>query len=322
VVDDHGKPEKVASKQGGELVEEPGKEALVDRAMRIDTDLNAVRNQKIDEAFIDRMAQFAPPQFRDGMRAALEDFRGQKLGDALDAKSRQLNDPGQLYLRQAQENLQATSRTANGNVDTSASADKAGKMQASGDEAAELANRNFDGVMQTLYANRHRDFGSAQELRAFIEQQAADINKGITKEGVLLRAGEDSPKYPYTKVKDLPKATDQFYGELFKRLNDPRQDPKELAAWIEYRMDLTDHLFADGCGKTSKAISAWSLMRKGEPLPDYGSRDAYFDLARPKEERRIPTQVRGLDTPTSADPQFMRWYSKYMEFFPGAGAVE
>ncbi|HZN93011.1 MAG TPA: hypothetical protein VFB81_09920, partial [Myxococcales bacterium] len=167
-------------------------------------------------------------------------------------------------------------------------------------------------------ADRHRQFQNPQELRAFVEKAAADINKGITKEGVLLRTGEDSPKYPYTKVADLPKAMDQFYGELFRRLDDPRQDPKQLAAWIEYRLDLTDHFFADGCGKTSKAISAWALMRKGEPLPEYGSRDAYFDLGLAKEARRIPAQVRDLDTPTSNDQQFARWYSKYLEFFPRA----
>ena len=39
-------------------------------------------------------------------------------------------------------------------------------------------------------------------------------------------------------------------------------------------------------------------------------------------ERRTRRQVRNPGTPTSADPQLMRWYSKYMELFPGAGAVE
>jgi hypothetical protein len=218
------------------------------------------------------------------------------------------------YLGKAEENLQATSRTANGTVDTTASAGKADKMAASGQEAADLATRNFQGVMKTLYDNRNRVFASPQELRSFIEQQATDINKGITKEGVLIREG-DAPKYPYTKVANLEQAMGQFYGELFDRLKDPGQDPKKLAAWIEYRIDLTDHFFADGCGKTAKAISAFALMRAGHELPTYGTRDNYFDKA--AVETRIPTEVRPLNLATENDPQFNRWYSKYQEFFPG-----
>jgi hypothetical protein len=58
-------------------------------------------------------------------------------------------------------------------------------------------------------------------------------------------------------------------------------------------------------------------MRKDQPLPEYGSRDAYFDLDRPKEARRIPAEIRDLHTPAQDDRQFERWYSKYLEFFPG-----
>jgi len=258
----------------------------------------------------------APEKFKPQMRASLEDFRGKTLVEALDAKSTQLNDPGLTYLRKAEENLQATSRTANGTVDTTASPDKAGKMQASGEQAADLATRNFQGVMKNLFDNRHRTFENPAQLRQFVEGQAAAINKGITKEGVLLREGADSPKYPYTKVADLPKAMDQFYDELFDRLKSKTQDPKALAAWIEYRIDLTDHFFADGCGKAAKAISGWALMRAGEELPTYGNRNAYYDIGRP-EGSRVPTQVRDLNVRTEADPQFAQWYSKYLEFFPG-----
>lgn len=319
VVNDQGQPVPVAYKKDGVWHDpEPKNMELFHRAINPDTsgDIQASREQKIDGAFIDQMVKAAPGKFQPQMRASLEDFRGKTLAEALNAKSTQLNDPGLRYLHKAEENLQATSRTANGTVDTSASPDKADKMQASGDQAADLATKNFQGVMKTLFDDRHRTFGSAQELRGFIEAQAAAINKGITKEGVLLREGADSPKYPYTKVADLPKAMEQFYGELYDRLKDPGQDPKQLAAWIEYRMDLTDHFFADGCGKAAKAISAWALMRAGQELPAYGSRNAYYDIGRP-EGSRVPTQVRGLDTPTDADPQFKQWYSKYLEFFPG-----
>ena len=320
VADDQGTSHLVAYKKDGEWhgPDTPEKADLYRRATSLDVsaDVEKARHQKIDDAFIERMVAAAPEKFRPEVRASLEDFRGKTLEQALDAKATQVNDPKLGYVQKAEENLQATSRTANGTVDTSASADKADKMQASGQEAAEKAAANFDGVMKGLYDDRHKTFESPKELRQFVEAQATAINDGITKPGVLIREGADSARYPYTKVADLPKAMNQFYDELFRRLNNPKQDPRQLAAWIEYRMDLTDHFFADGCGKAAKAISAWALMRAGQQLPTYGSRDAYYDLGRP-EGSRVPTQARDLYRWTEADPQFARWYSKYLEFFPG-----
>jgi len=40
---------------------------------------------------------------------------------------------------------------------------------------------------------------------------------------------------------------EQFSKELFTKFKDPNTDPYELAAWVEYRINLKDHFFADGC---------------------------------------------------------------------------
>jgi hypothetical protein len=53
----------------------------------------------------------------------------------------------------------------------------------------------------------------------------------------------------------------------------------ETAAWIEWRTNLTDHFWADGVGKTSKALAAWVLMRAGHPLPQYRSNKEFFQYA-------------------------------------------
>src|SRR6185369_1734894 len=84
VVNDQGQPVRVAYKENGVWHDPtPENQALFDRAVSTDTTRDlGLRNQVIDQAFIDRMANTAPPQFRDQMRASLEEFRGQTLKDA------------------------------------------------------------------------------------------------------------------------------------------------------------------------------------------------------------------------------------------------
>ena len=179
----------------------------------------------------------------------------------------------EMYKHTALANLAATSRTARGIVDTSASADKAEKMMGgTGAEVAERAVANFTSAIEKLFEARDTQFKDAAELRTFVEGIAQEINAGITKEGVLIRES-DSEKFPYTRIKDLESAMNNFYEELFERLQNKDTDSVELAAWIEYRVDLSDHFFADGCGKAAKAISSWTLMRNKHILPTYRGRD-------------------------------------------------
>lgn len=182
------------------------------------------------------------------------------------------------YLAQAHRNLKATSRTAQGVVDTSASPDKAQNMSGiGGQEAADLATQNFTNAISHGYANRNRQFNSPDDVRQFVEGLAGKVNQGILHDDASLLRTHDSPKYPYTRTQDLPGAMQHFYQGLHQRLNDPNADPVETAAYAEYGVDPGHHLFADGCGKTSKALSSYILMRHGLPLPTYpGGRDEYY----------------------------------------------
>lgn len=173
----------------------------------------------------------------------------------------------------AMSNLKVLSRTANGTVDVSASPDKAKSMAVtSGAEAADLANRNVEAVTNRLYDERHREVHGPEDLRSMVEGIAADVNRGVTKEGVLLR-DHDSEKYHYTQVKDLPRTMDAFYHEFDARLKDPNADQIATAAWAAHEINFSGHFFADGCGKTAEATSNWVLMRSGLPLPTHTSRD-------------------------------------------------
>ena len=185
--------------------------------------------------------------------------------------------PVETYIQDANRNLMAMSRTAQGVVDTSASAKKAESMTGvSGETAADLAKQNFETAIREAYNNREKEFESPEDLRSFIEGLAATVNSGIVKEGNLIRTS-DSEKYPYARIANLEDYMDKFYRELYERIQDPKADPIESAAFAEFGIDFGGHFFADGCGKTAKVVSSFVLMRHDHKLPEYkGGRSAYY----------------------------------------------
>ena len=214
------------------------------------------------------------------------------------------------YAEKAVDNLLKTSRTAKGIVDTSGSATKSNVMViGSGDQAANLSQINFEGAIRWLYGQREHEFASAEELRALVERVVLAINNGITKEGTIYRSGEDAQnKYGYTRIADIEQAMQEFCTGLYAKLTDPYADPIETAGWIEYHIDVTDHFFADGCGKVSKAMAAYALMREDMPLPTYRSREEHYSNA--------PQYIRG-DNPVRDIAEYDKWMTYYRSLFEG-----
>ena len=244
---------------------------------------------------------------------AEEELEGPELEDnsAVEAQEAESDLTEEDYQRDALRNLMAMSRTANGTVDVSASAGKKDSMTGvDGQEAANLARENFQKAIHEAYENRGRKFESPEELRQFVEELATQINGGLVKEGMLIRS-TDSDKYPYTRIADLEDTMQQFYQELYAKLEDPEQDPVEAAAFAEFGIDFVGHFFADGCGKTSKVVSSFVLMRSGHSLPDYkrngGDRKFYYS--------HTLKQIAGIDP--EADKQgyedFVNYYRTLFE---------
>lgn len=213
--------------------------------------------------------------------------------------------PVETYLQDAERNLLAMSRTAQGVVDTSASAKKAESMTGvSGETAADLAKQNFETAIREAYANKEKKFESPKELRKFIEGLASTVNSGIVKEGSLIRTS-DSDKYPYVRIANLENYMDKFCNGLYERLNNPKADPIESAAFAEFGIDFAGHFFADGCGKTAKIVSSFMLMRHNHKLPEYrGGRSAYY--------ANQLQQIAGEDE--AADEA---GYQKFLEYYKG-----
>lgn len=203
---------------------------------------------------------------------------GQPLATEGAGESMSTNPTKDEYVQYALQNLRATSRTASGVIDTSASTTKADMMVEGLDSEtiADTATQNFTQTIENLFDAREAPIESPADLRDLVEAVAKQVNGGLLKEGQLIRSGADSDKYAYTRLDDLEASMDEFYDTFFEKLSDPETDPIDLAGWVEYRIDLTDHFFADGCGKSAKAASAWVLMRAGLPLPTYRGRDELY----------------------------------------------
>jgi len=312
VADDSGTSIKAAQKVNGEFIILEGQEEAFQRAVSKDTDSTITRMAEtvIDDVYIEGILSRTPESIRDKVRISLERYRGKTMKEALDSHATKINEgpPTEAeYLQAAIKNFETTSRTAAGMIDVSASVNKASQIQEglTRKDTARIARENFTQTISRLFHDKDRSFTGPQDLRSYIEGVAQQINQGITKENVLIRQ-EDSEKYPYTRVADLETTMQQFYQEFFTRLQNPNEDPVDLTAWVEYRIDVSDHFFADGCGKTAKAISSWVLMRRDHNLPQYTTREDLLAHA--------PTKVRGENDETDK-AQFERWRTYYKSLF-------
>ncbi|HET9645416.1 MAG TPA: zeta toxin family protein [Burkholderiaceae bacterium] len=181
------------------------------------------------------------------------------------------------YERVARRGLHQMSRTAMGIVDVSAAKDKAASMLTlSGVRAQQATEASLTRAVDLLYQNRFTVFSTPAKLRTFVEELARIITDGVLKPGHLIRQ-HDSDKYPYTLVKDLEAAMAQFYVELHTRMA-AGESPRTLAPWVEYRVNLSDHFFADGCGKTSQLLAGFVCMRMAHPWPLYRTSKEFYAL--------------------------------------------
>jgi hypothetical protein len=282
------------------------------------------------------LRRYLPPRGRQQLARVLREHKGERLEDVMVQLAKRQPKRNIMHERVRQlltgrcaheapistadrtrhksqivRNFEVTSRTAHGLVDVSASPTKSDAMSVragQSDDVARIAKTNFDNACSYLFANLGRQFLNPTDLQFFVELLATKVNRWIVEPTRFMRA-EDSTKYPYTLKADLEDAYNSFFSELYLMLDDPRVDPRVLAAWIEYRVDLTDHYFSDGCGKIAKLLSAWSLMRRGEDLPSYVSRENYYDPDAKPSTRREPGEA------DFESPQFHRWLRKYEGFF-------
>lgn len=188
-------------------------------------------------------------------------------------KAAQLFQNQQEFEQQMLGNLEVMSRTRKGISDTSSSADKP-KLTTEGAELADKADRNFRSALQLVWEHRQDSFATSQEVGKFIEGLARAVSDGLLQEGQgLWRTWETKSKQ--TPISEIPKTLAGFYQEFCQRL-ETQSDPVATAAWVEQQFDGRIHALADGCGRTTKLLSALVLARNNHPLPNYSDRDEYY----------------------------------------------
>lgn len=243
------------------------------------------------------------------------------------------------YIDASLKNLLKTSRTAQGVVDVSASKEKADKIVKglTADTAKSETVKNYQEVIEWLWDNVRKrklvidyyvdgDSKAPRDINVkIVDKINAMLTKGVVVEGQQFRT-DDSEKYPYTLLKYKEKARDHFAIQAVKLFQaqalgwGPESnryqivpgvtDDISFAAWMEWRINLTDHFYADGVGKTSKAMATLVLMRGDKPLPDYPDNKEFFKYA--SKQRYAPDSA---DSYTN-DGAFARFVEFYRSLFP------
>lgn len=188
-------------------------------------------------------------------------------------KATQALQARQDFERQMLVNLEASSRTRQGVSDTSSSADKP-KLSIEGSDLVKQAAENFQQALALAWEHRNDEFQIQQEVRQLIELLAATVSKGLLKECQSLWRTWQT-EFNQTSPEKIEEEVDEFCQQMSGRLAQ-KIDPVTTAAWIEQRFDSQIHPLADGCGRTTKLLSAMVLARNNRSLPHYRGREEYY----------------------------------------------
>ncbi len=246
---------------------------------------------------------------------------GLSLKEALDqhAKEIYLGKYTKLeYYAMFIHNIRNTSRTYNGEFDTSASSDKKAKFKSnlSPEEVSVLTGRNLASAFNFIYSNRYVPLAQATSLKHFINSVATIVNQGIILDSAhLFRTGVNSRKYNYIPTENVNNFYNAFAEQLYKKISSKDFDPIEVAAWIEWNVDFSGHLFSDGCSRIAKLTSSWFLMRSNFQFPNYTLAQDDFPTVRESYKKRFSLKRKlGLQEPAN-DKDYERFFRYYRRLF-------
>ena len=178
--------------------------------------------------------------------------------------------------------LSAHSRTLKGISDTTSSSEKPKLEVDEGEELKRKTAENVRNAIKYLWENRQRKFSSGPEMREFVDQLASIISDGLLKSGQSLYRTWDTKFAHQIPASEVESEYQKFNQWLFEEID--QVDPVELASLIEYRLDGKIHPFADGCGRTTKLLSAFALLKSNKFPPHYAPREIYYEMIRQTED--------------------------------------
>lgn len=176
-----------------------------------------------------------------------------------------------------QRSLERTSRTLNGVYDRSSSPEKPDAPMPDGPELAEKTKQLTGEAASFLWRRRNEMWGTSREKKdtmfALVMQTACIVNHGVADVRPLLRTWE-TPFSFQVKPSNISFELEQFCERLAVSIDD--MDPVVVAAEVERELNWRIHPFADGCGRISKLLAAFVLLRAGLAPPEYPEQTEYY----------------------------------------------
>lgn len=152
------------------------------------------------------------------------------------------------------------------------------------------------------------------DMMKFIEDISKIVGKGIVEDEHWFRT-HDSAKFPYTDSNILKERFEDFCKEL---LNEIENMPSEAsakyswamrtAAWVEYRINLTDHFMTDSCGKVASVMSTFVCVLADCNLPIFIDKTEYLAHAPSKPAVSKDIEERNRE-------QYINWEKYYISKF-------
>lgn len=183
------------------------------------------------------------------------------------------------------KNLEATSRTAKGKIDTSVDPKKERSTLTKKDIQQEF-QLGLELLINYLEKNKDQEIKNTEDLKSIIHDILTILNENIFSDPTKYRTWE----VPYGRKispENIATEMENFYRNLYTKIREVEDGeliPGALGRWIELELDKNIHPFADGCGKLAKAISFFFLTRFNSPLPLHESRDEYYQAINESEE--------------------------------------
>lgn len=208
-----------------------------------------------------------------------------------------------LYRDKFVGNVTASSRTAGGVSDTSASAEKPG-LRESGKALANIVRENTEAAFDLAYRAKDRDLSSPEEVKQLVEAADNTVNNKLRAENANPYRTWDVPKFGYASPDKIQPELQDYYKELSGKIA-AHEDPISIAAWHEQRYNQI-HPFTDGIGRSSKIVTAAILMHENVPLPTYPDRKVFYSHMKdsPKEFEQF---FRSLFSANKTDGSEGRW---------------
>lgn len=139
---------------------------------------------------------------------------------------------------------------------------------------AERTSRNLRAAMARIWQEMGAVRLNGLHVLGFMNGTAQLVSAGLS-DGPLYRTWDTRSKYPdQLPPAEIPQAMERCAHALARRL--PTGEPVETAAHLQRDLDRFIHPYTDGCGRTSRLLGAWVLLRHDLLPPVFEDQAAYY----------------------------------------------